>query len=105
MLIAFVKALSSQKFLLWFYFISHCMSVHVYHGEVFAFILDSHLAICLGKKLSFWLSANSCLITMPLVYVHHSFPLVYWAEGVRHFYRLVIIAFLSICFRLLKSFS
>ena len=53
MLIAFVKALSSQEFLLWFYFICHCMSVHVYHGEVFAFILDSHWPFVLERSCPF----------------------------------------------------
>ena len=54
------------------------MSLHVCSGEIF--ILDSRLAICLGKKLSFWFSACSVLIVVPL---RHSFPLVSTTDGVR----------------------
>ena len=52
------------SFLLLFYYICHCMSLHVCLGEIF--ILDSRLAI-LGKKLSFWLSACSVLIVALLL--------------------------------------
>ena len=41
------------------------------------FILDSRLAI-FGQKLSFWFSACSVLIVVPLLSVRPSFPLVYW---------------------------
>ena len=43
----------------------HCMFLHVCPCEMF--ILDSLLAIFGGKKLSFWLSACSVLIVMPLL--------------------------------------
>ena len=38
----------------------------------------------LGKKLSFWLSACTVLIVVPLLKVRHSFPLVSWTEGIRY---------------------
>ena len=47
------------------YYICHCMSFHVFPGEIF--ILDSCLANYLGKKLSFLLSACSDLIVVPLL--------------------------------------
>ena len=47
------------------YYFCHCMSLHVFPGDIF--ILDSRLAICFGKKLSFRLSACSILITVPLL--------------------------------------
>ena len=46
------------------------MSLHVCLGEIF--ILDTRLAM-FGKKLSFWLSACSVLIVVPLLYVSASF--------------------------------
>ena len=48
------------------YYFCHCMSLHVCLGD-FIFILDSHLAIVLGQKLSFWLSACSVLIMVSLI--------------------------------------
>ena len=47
------------------YYFCHCMSLHVCPVEIF--ILDSRLANYLGKKLSFWLSACSVLIVVPLL--------------------------------------
>ena len=47
------------------YHFCHCMSLHVCPGEFF--ILDSRLANVLVKKLSFWLSACSVLIVVPLL--------------------------------------
>ena len=56
------------------YYFCHCMSIHVYIlGEIF--VLDSRLAFFFffffffffGKKLSFWLSACSVLIVVPLL--------------------------------------
>ena len=53
------------------------MSLHVCPGEIY--ILDSQpFGQFLGKKLSFWLSACSVLIVAPLLFVHPSFPLVFW---------------------------
>ena len=46
--------------LLWF-------TISVTVCSVENFILDSHLANFLGKKLSFWLSACSVLIVVPLL--------------------------------------
>ena len=46
------------------YYICHCMSLHVCLGE--SFILDSRLAMY-RKKLSFWLSACSVLIVVPVL--------------------------------------
>ena len=63
------------------YYFCHCMSLHVCPGEIF--ILDSRLASFLGKELSFWLSACSILIVLPLLYVRPSLPMVSWTEGVR----------------------
>ena len=60
----------------------HCMPLDVVL-VLFVFIVDSRLANCLGKKLSFWLSVCSILIVVPLVLVHPSFPLVSWTESVR----------------------
>ena len=65
------------------YYLCQYMSLHVLPGERFVFSLDSRLAKCLVKKLSFWLSACSVLIVVPLLLVRHSFPLVSLTEGVR----------------------
>ena len=46
------------------YYNCHCMSLYVCLGAYF--ILDSRLTI-FGKKLSFWLSACSVLIVVPLL--------------------------------------
>ena len=48
------------------YYFCHCMSLHVCPSEIFI-ILDSCLASFLGKKRSFWLSACSVLIVVPLL--------------------------------------
>ena len=63
------------------YYFCHSMLLHVCAGEIF--ILDSVFSQFLGKKLSFWLSACSVLIVVPLLYVRPSFPFVFWTEGVR----------------------
>ena len=47
------------------YYICHCMSLHVCPVEIF--VLDSRLPNILGKKLSFWLSACSVLVKVPLL--------------------------------------
>ena len=48
------------------YYFCHCVSLHVCPGEIF--ILYSRLAIFFGgKKLSFWLTACSALIVVPLL--------------------------------------
>ena len=49
----------------YFYYFCHCLYLHVYSGEFV--ILDSRLANVLGTKLTFWLSACSVLIVMPLL--------------------------------------
>ena len=56
------------------YYFCHCMSLHVCPGE--SLILGCRFGHCLGKTLSFWLSACSVLIVVPLLYVCPSFPLV-----------------------------
>ena len=63
------------------YYFCHYMSLHVCPGEMF--ILDSRLAECLGKKLSFWISFCYVLIVVPLLEVSHYFHLMSWMEGVR----------------------
>ena len=70
------------------------MSLHACPGECFYF--GQPFGQFFGKKLSFWLSACSVLIVVPLLEMRPSFPLVSWTEGIRYFYRFLIIAFLSI---------
>ena len=69
------------------------MSWHICLGELF--ILVSRLAIFL-KKLSFWLSACSVLIVVPIRKVHPSFPLVSWNGRCLVIIRFLIIEFLSV---------
>ena len=57
------------------------MSLYVCLDE--CFILDSRLAIFLGRKLSFRFSACSVLFVVPLFKMRPFFPLVSWTEGVR----------------------
>ena len=47
------------------YYFCLCMFLHVCPGE--SVIMDSRLASFLGKKLSFWPSACSVLIVVPLL--------------------------------------
>ena len=45
------------------YYICHCLSLHVCLGAILFWIAVGHF---LGEKLSFWLSACSVLIVVPL---------------------------------------
>ena len=63
------------------YYFYHCISLHVCPGV--NFILDSPVVNVSGKKLSFWLSACSGLIMVPLLYVRPSFPSKSSTEGIR----------------------
>ena len=51
------------------YYFCHCMSLHVCLGDFVFIILDSRLAKFYGKQtvFSFWLSACSVLIVVPLL--------------------------------------
>ena len=69
------------------YYFCHCMSLHVCSGDFFFYFCYSQFTNYFGKKLSFWLSACSILIVVPLLLVRSSFPLVSWTEGVRYLYR------------------